>query len=54
MNSHWDPDDNKKVARGYNLSVNHPPLDYAVEQGQPIPPVHKTTWLDRLWNWVRR
>ena len=29
------------------------PLDYAAEPGDPIPPVHKSTWLDRLWNWIR-
>ena len=28
-------------------------LDYAAEPGDPIPPVHKSTWLDRLWKWIR-
>lgn len=51
MNSRWDLDGWKKTSTG---EWPKQPLDYAVSPGDPIPPVHKTTWLDRLWDWVKR
>lgn len=41
-------------AAEYLAKWREQPRDYAVEPGDSIPMVHKSNWLDRLWNWVKR